>query len=356
MNGNVTRLQVLQASCRFDLADGISHLEAPIFSQRVVSALFKGIALASLVFLGQVSLAAPLNEPVKPLPVLKLSPEKVKLGERLFNEKRFSKDNTVSCASCHSLSHGGADPKALSLGVGGMPGDVNSPSVLNAAHNFRQFWDGRAPTLEEQIGFVVENPVELASSWKDVLAKLNADAVLVGEFKKLYPDGITVKNITDSIAAYERSLAVDSRFDLFLRGDANAITPEEKEGYEKFKAYGCVACHQGVNVGGNLYQVFGVMGNYFKDRGNVKKADYGRFNVTGKESDRYMFKVPSLRNVALTAPYFHDGSAKTLEDAVNVMFKYQLGRQAPEKDKKLIIKFLQSLTGKSYEQNQARGK
>lgn len=327
------------------------------YYEKFVSLFLKVGAVFLLSVLGQVSYAQPLlNEPVKPLPIKQLNADKVKLGERLFHDKRFSKDNSLSCASCHLLEHGGADTKVHSVGIGGMEGEVNSPSVLNASHNFRQFWDGRAATLEDQIGFVVENPAELDSNWKTVLDKLNADAALVGDFKKIYPEGISTKTITDAIATYERSLAADSRFDLYLRGDATAISAEEKEGYEKFKAYGCIACHQGVNVGGNMYQVFGVMGNYFKDRGNIKKADYGRFNVTGKESDRHMFKVPSLRNVVLTPPYFHDGSARTLEEAVNVMFKYQLGRQASEKDKKLIIKFLGSLTGKKYELNQGGGK
>ncbi len=294
------------------------------------------------------------NEPLKPLPVKQLVAVKVALGEKLFNDKRFSKDNSIACVSCHSLSEGGADRKVRSLGVGNAVGEVNSPSVLNAAHNFRQFWDGRAATLEEQVGFVVENPVELASDWPSVLGKLNADDALLAEFKKIYPAGIDKASVIDAIATYERSLPSDSRFDLYLRGDVNAISAEEKAGYEKFKAYGCVACHQGINVGGNMYQTFGVMGDYFKDRGSLTKADNGRFNVTGKEADRHMFKVPSLRNVALTPPYFHDGSAATLAAAVDVMFKYQLGRQAPEKDKTLIIKFLNALSGKKHEAAQSR--
>ncbi len=293
------------------------------------------------------------NEPLKPLPARPLDAAKVTLGEKLFNDKRFSKDNSLACVSCHLLSEGGADRKARSLGVANAVGEVNSPSVLNAAHNFRQFWDGRAATLEEQIGFVVENPVEMASDWPSVLGKLNADGALLAEFKKIYPAGIDKASVTDALATYERSLPSDSRFDLYLRGDAKAISAEEKAGYEKFKAYGCVACHQGVNVGGNMYQSFGIMGNYFRDRGKPTKADYGRFNVTGKEADRHMFKVPSLRNIALTPPYFHDGSAATLEAAINIMFKYQLGRQAAEQDKALIIKFLHSLSAKKYEAAQA---
>ena len=321
---------------------------------RLMRRLIKRLSLFCL--LGSASLVSAQvlsNEPLKPLPAKQLDVAKVKLGEKLFNDKRFSKDNSLACVACHALNEGGADRKVRSLGVGNAVGEVNSPSVLNAAHNFRQFWDGRAATLEEQIGFVVENPVELASDWPSVLGKLNADGALLAEFTKIYPTGINKASVTDALATYERSLPSDSRFDLYLRGDAKAISAEEKAGYEKFKAYGCVACHQGVNVGGNMYQAFGVMGNYFKDRGNLTKADNGRFNVTGKEADRHMFKVPSLRNVALTPPYFHDGSAASLAAAVDVMFKYQLGRQAPEQDKALIIKFLHALSGEKHEAAQA---
>jgi cytochrome c peroxidase len=167
----------------------------------------------------------------------------------------------------------------------------------------------------------------------------------VQAFQAIYGDGLQPRNIQDAIATFERSLVTPSRFDRYLRGDSGAISEQEKRGYELFKSYGCVACHQGVNVGGNMFQTFGVLGNYFKDRGNETEADLGRYTVTQNELDRHVFKVPSLRNVALTAPYFHDGTAPTLEAAVDVMFRYQLGREAPAADKTAIIMFLKSLTG-----------
>ena len=177
------------------------------------------------------------------------------------------------------------------------------------------------------------------------MAKLRQDSALAAEFSTIYQDGITNRNIVDATATFTRSLITPSRFDRYLRGDGQAINSEELRGYERFKSYGCVACHQGVNVGGNMFQKFGVMGDYFQDRGNITSADLGRFNVTKREADKHVFMVPSLRNVELTAPYFHDGSAPTLEAAVEVMFKYQLGRTAPLEDKALIIKFLKTLTG-----------
>ena len=171
----------------------------------------------------------------------------------------------------------------------------------------------------------MHNPLEMGSSWPEVMGKLGKDAALVAEFKKSYPDGLQPRTIADALATFQRSLVTpNSRFDKYLRGDKNAITVDELKGYQLFKSYGCVACHQGVNVGGNMFQTFGVMGDYFAKRGNPTDADLGRYNVTKNPADRHVFKVPGLRNVALTAPYFHDGSAKTLNDAVDVMFRYPL--------------------------------
>ncbi len=290
---------------------------------------------------------AQMNEPIRPIPLeSKLDAAKVALGDKLFHDKRLSKDTSVSCASCHALASNGADRLALSLGIGGAKGTVNSPTVFNSSFNFRQFWDGRANSLEEQVTGPVHNPLEMGSSWPEVMGKLGKDAALVAEFKKSYPDGLQPRTIADALATFQRSLVTpNSRFDKYLRGDKNAITVDELKGYQLFKSYGCVACHQGVNVGGNMFQTFGVMGDYFAKRGNPTDADLGRYNVTKNPADRHVFKVPGLRNVALTAPYFHDGSAKTLNDAVDVMFRYQLGRPASDQDKEFIVKFLHTLTG-----------
>lgn len=290
---------------------------------------------------------AQVEEPIKPIPLeVKLDPKKVALGEKLFHDKRLSKDNSVACVSCHSLSTGGVDRQPVSTGIGGEKGPINAPTVFNSGFNFRQFWDGRANSLEEQVVGPVHNPKEMGSNWQEVLGKLSKDSALAAQFKDAYSDGLQAKNIQDAIAVFERSLTTpNARFDKYLRGDKTALTAEELKGYQLFKSYGCVACHQGVNAGGNMFQVFGVMGDYFAKRGNVTEADLGRFNVTKNPADKYMFKVPSLRNVAMTAPYFHDGSAKTLSDAVDVMFRYQLGRPAPQGDKDYIVKFLHTLTG-----------
>ena len=290
--------------------------------------------------------AADLDEPIKPLPTdTTLDQRKIDLGRKLFVDVRLSKDNTVSCASCHDFSHGGADPRPRSVGAGGAIGGANAPSVFNTGLNFRQLWNGSAGSLEEFLDRLIKNPKVFDSSWPEVIAKLRQDTPLASQFRAIYTDGITSQSILDASATFTRSLLTPSRFDRYLRGDAGAINAEELRGYGKFKSYGCVACHQGVNVGGNMFQKFGVMGDYFRDRGNISDADLGRFNVTKRESDKFVFKVPSLRNVELTAPYFHDGSAQSLEGAVEVMFKYQLGRPAPAEDKALIVKFLKTLTG-----------
>ena len=294
----------------------------------------------------QVTIAS--NEPIQPIPLrLELNESKVKLGENLFHDSRLSGDNKSSCASCHHLNTGGTDRLVRSIGIRNQLQFVNSPTVFNSGFNFKQFWDGRTETLEEQ----VENPLLSnrgmgGGSWSEVVNKLKQSSEYISLFKQLYSDEINSDNIKDAIATFGRSLYTpNSRFDQFLRGNRNALTEEEKEGYQRFKSYGCVSCHQGMLLGGNMFQSFGLLGDYFGDRGNVTKADLGRFNVTGDERDRYVFKIPSLRNVVLTYPYFHDGSAATLEEAIKVMAKYQLGRQLPETDIALIIKFLSTLTG-----------
>jgi cytochrome c peroxidase len=287
------------------------------------------------------------GEPIAPLPVeFKLDSKKIDLGETLFQDKRLSRDNSVACSSCHRLSIGGTDGLAVSIGINGSKGKVNAPTVFNATFNFRQFWDGRAKSLEDQVSFPIHDALEMGSNWQEVIGKLRSDPATLARFKEVYADEVKEANIRDAIATYQRSLVTpNAKFDRYLRGERYALNAQEQDGYRLFKGYGCVACHQGMNVGGNMYQRFGVMGDYFRERGNVNNADYGRFNVTKQESDKFVFKVPSLRNVGVTAPYFHDGSAKTLEEAVAIMFKYQLGRSAPEKDKQLIVKFLHTLTG-----------
>ncbi|CRM01703.1 cytochrome-c peroxidase [Pseudomonas sp. 24 E 1] len=297
--------------------------------------------------LGAPLMAAPLEEALKPLPAVPaLDPAKVELGRQLFNEPRLSANNTLSCASCHHLASGGADDKPFSIGFDGKPVELNTPSVFNASLNFKQFWNGRVDTLEAQVEHVVISPVEMGSDWKTVVQNLAAMPTYQAAFKQAYPDGVTAANVQDALATYERTLlTLNSRFDQYLLGNTEILTIQEKYGYQRFKEYGCIACHQGINIGGNMFQKFGVMGGYFKARGNPVESDLGRYLLTQDEEDRHVFKVPSLRNVAVTAPYFHDASAKTLQEAVDVMFKYQLGRTPSQEDKDLIVQFLKTLTG-----------
>jgi cytochrome c peroxidase len=287
------------------------------------------------------------SEPIRPIPLhVKQDEEKVALGRRLFHETRLSGNDTISCAHCHDLATGGTDRKACSLGIHGEAGARNSSTVFNCSLNVKQFWDGRADSLEDQIDGPIHDPKEMDANWPAIVGKLRSDPGYAASFARVYPGGVESVHVKNAIAEFERSLLTpNARFDRFLRGDAEAITSDEKEGYRLFKGYGCVSCHQGVGVGGNMFATFGVMADYFADRGELAPLDLGRFNVTGKEADRYRFKVPMLRNVALTAPYFHDGSAPTLAAAVNVMARFQLGRQISEVETSRIVQFLETLTG-----------
>lgn len=289
----------------------------------------------------------PLNEPIKPIPqTIEVDPKKVALGRMLFHDNRLSKDNSVSCSSCHDLTLGGVDRVQVSTGIEGQQGHINTPTVYNSTFLFRLFWDGRAENLEEQVDGPIQNPIEMGALWPDVVAKLYEDAEYPKLFDEIYGDGISRQNIKNALAEFQKSLITpNSRFDQYLLGDANAITDLEKTGYENFKKYGCISCHQGAAVGGNMFQLFGVANSYFQKRGNITKADMGRFNVTGNVMDKHTFKVPSLRLAALTPPYLHDGNAATLRDAVDIMFKFQLGREAPDEDKDAIVAFIKTLAG-----------
>jgi len=283
---------------------------------------------------------------ITPIPTISVDPQKVDLGRKLFFDKRLSRDNTVSCASCHNLDKGGMDGKRYSVGVGEKIGAINTPTVFNAALNNYQFWDGRAATLEEQVEIVITLPQQMGSDWSIVISKLKTDANYSREFAKIYVDGITKANVATSIAEFERTLLTpNSRFDKFLRGDKNAMSAQEIQGYGTFKAYGCISCHQGVLMGGNMFERMGSIRDYFKERGNIQPADLGHFNVTHDEMHRYYFKVGSLRNIEKTAPYFHDGSANTMEEAVKTMAKYNLGFVMPEQDVNDIVAFFKTLSG-----------
>ena len=289
------------------------------------------------------------GEPIRPIAEsVEYDAAKAELGRKLYHDTRLSVDNTVSCASCHSLSTAGVDNKQYSEGVGGQFGGVNAPTVYNAVYNFVQFWDGRAATLALQAAGPPLNPVEMGyESFDQIVAKLSKDKAFTREFKKVYPDGWSEANITDAIAQFERTLLTpNSRFDKYLKGDASAITAEELEGYNLFKKYNCATCHVGANLGGQSYELMGQYADYFAARGTEMTAeDNGRFKQTSIERDRHRFKVPGLRNVALTYPYFHDGTEPELKEAVCKMGTYQVGVEIPDADEDKIVAFLHTLTG-----------
>lgn len=275
------------------------------------------------------------------------APAKVALGERLYNEVRLSGNDTVTCATCHDLQRGGVDGRVVSQGIEGHQGPINAPTVFNAAFNLAQFWDGRAHDLQEQIAGPVLNPIEMGSNWKQVIGKLKAAPEYEKEFGAVYGGDVSSDTISDAIAEFEKTLLTpDSRFDKFLRGEEDALDEQERRGYSLFTANHCGACHTGVNLGSLTYEKMGLKGDYFQARGGkLTDADLGRFNVTKEETDRSKFKTPTLRNVSLTGPYFHDGSAKTLEEAVRTMAKFQLGVQLSDEDAASIVAFLKTLTG-----------
>ncbi len=290
---------------------------------------------------------------IPPIPdVSELDQAKVKLGNQLFFDTRLSADNSIACAHCHNLAKGGADGLPLSIGIGGKKGIRNAPTVFNATLNYRQFWDGRARTLEEQAEMPVTNLHEMGSNWPQVVNKLSSDDNYQDAFTTVYQDGITAINIMDAISTFESTLLTpNAPFDRFLKGDQNALTAEAKQGYQLFTDLGCIACHQGVNLGGNMFEKLGVIEDYFDESPEVlESADLGRFHLTGIEEHQYEFRVPGLRNVAMTEPYLHDGSVETLEKAVKLMARHQLGIKLSTIDTKKIVAFFESLTGEFNDQ------
>jgi cytochrome c peroxidase len=310
-------------------------------------------ALLSLAFGLAVAAPPPANEmiavevePIQPLPLsIELNSEIVRLGEKLFHDPRLSHDNAISCVSCHNLAAGGDDNLPLSITNTGKPDVIHAPTVFNSGFNFRQTWRGAFRTLEQQAEDALHNPRHINMTWKGLLPKLQAIPDYAAAFQRLYPGGLNRDTVLNAIATYERSLITpNSRFDKYLRGDTAALNAEEQRGYQLFREYGCISCHHGINIGGTLFQKLGIFSDYFGGR-EITQADLGRFNVTGKEEDKYVFKVPSLRNVAVTAPYFHDGRVATLEGAVAFMGRGQLGRTLANADIQALVRFLHTLTG-----------
>jgi cytochrome c peroxidase len=292
------------------------------------------------------SAAAP-QEPITPLPLsVDLDPERVALGERLFNDVRLSRDNTKSCAACHPLDQGGMDGRPRATSANDSQPARNTPTIFNVGFNASFNWDGITDTLEAQAEIVLLSPRLMNTTWPELLAKLRADADYVARFKDAYAEGPTRANVLAALADFQRSLVTpNARFDRYLRGERQALTQSEQQGYTLFKSYGCVACHQGMNIGGNMYQKFGVFAEASGAEIPGAPVDLGRYAVTKAPRDREVFRVPSLRNVAATGPYFHDGRAEALEDAVRTMVRVQLGRTLTSEEIRLIIQFLHTLTG-----------
>lgn len=292
------------------------------------------------------------NEPIQPvMDSLPVDPAKVALGFKLYHDVRISANNTVSCATCHPLDKAGVDGLKTSTGIYDQKGFINAPTVYNSALNtVGQFWDGRAKDLQAQAGGPPLDELEMGSNWEQITGKLKEDKEMVKEFAALYPEGITEQTITDAIAEFEKTLLTPNcPFDRYLKGDKTALTTNEIKGYELFKANNCATCHVGVNLGGQSYEYMGIVADYFEDRGTPlhDNKDYGHFNLTRDSTDLQRFKTPTLRNVALTAPYLHDGTALTLEDATKSMLKYQIGKELSEPEIDLIVAFMKTLTGEN---------
>lgn len=280
---------------------------------------------------------------ITPIPLnVNYDKDKAELGKKLFFDPTLSKDNTVACSSCHTLPGSGANNISFSLGANKVEGKLNSPTVLNSAYNFRQFWNGKSKNLKEQALEPITDPLKMASKLKDVIKKLKGSKYR-REFIKIYKDGVTQDNLADAIAEFEKALITpNSKFDKYLRGDDNAISKQEKRGYKAFKDLGCVNCHNGINVGGNMYQTIGIIEPYKQ----LKEVN-GRYDITKRQRDKNVFKVPSLRNIELTKPYFHDGQISTLKEAIEQMQILQLGIKPNKDDTKDIKAFLITLTGET---------
>lgn len=299
--------------------------------------------LAAALAVALAATTAQANEPIQPIePVKKINLAQVELGKKLYFDPRLSKSGFISCNSCHNLSMGGTDNLKTSIGHNWQQGPINAPTVLNSSMNVAQFWDGRAADLKEQAGGPIANPGEMAFTHTLAVDVLKSIPGYVTEFKLVFgTDEINIDQVTEAIAEFEKTLVTpNSRFDQWLMGNKDAITADEQAGYELFKSSGCVACHNGPAVGGTSFQKMGVVEPY-----QAKSPAEGLSAVTGKDADRFKFKVPTLRNVEMTYPYFHDGEAETLTEAVDVMGRLQLGKKFTEQENAQIVAFLKTLTG-----------
>lgn len=298
------------------------------------------------------------NEAIQPIPkTIEYDRGKALLGKKLYFDPILSKDNTISCATCHNLELGGVDNLRFSFGIKGQKGIINTPTVLNSIFNFRQMWDGRTKTLAHQVQFPITNPVEMGNDFENLIKTLKNNSYYKETFNNIYKNGITIENIGDALEEFQKTLITPSTFDDYLRGDENAITSNQKKGYELFFKKGCISCHNGINIGGGLYAQFGLtdedMANILtkqSTKDNVSENGYnpdlGLYNITKNDFDKFYFKVPTLRNVALTYPYLHNGRIETLNETISSIAKAQLGLDLTKEETFLIEEFLKSLNGK----------
>ena len=312
--------------------------------QRITTTfLLSCCAVSALTAFVGVGLAGATQKPVEPIaPAAGIHNEKAELGKKLFFDPRLSKSGFISCNSCHNLSRGGTDNLKTSIGHNWQQGPINSPTVLNSSMNFVQFWDGRAKDLKDQAGGPIANPGEMAFTHDLAEEVLQSIPGYVTEFKSVFgKDKINIDQVTDAIAEFEKTLVTpNSRFDKWLEGDKEALTADEQAGYKLFENSGCISCHYGMAMGGGSFYKMGMVEEYKAD-----SPSEGRKDVTGKEEHHFMFKVPTLRNVELTYPYFHDGGAQTLSEAVDTMARHQLGKKFSRAENGQLVAFLKTLTG-----------
>lgn len=295
------------------------------------------------------SMANTAFRPIPPLETFPSDPAKQALGFELFHDPRLSRDGTVTCTSCHMGMRGGTDNLPVSRGIGGALGKRNAPTVFNSAFNFRQFWDGRAFNLDTQSLGPITDPAEMGHDLEAVIQELADEPHYAEQFAAIYPDGLTAANLGNAIAQHTRDMTrTDSRFNQHLTsGVVATLSEQELRGWKRFNDVGCTSCHNGINLGGNSYQKLGSVAA-FANTGMIDSADDGLYLRTGRNQDRQVFKVPSLHNVALTAPYFHDGSVATLDEAVRQMGKLHAGRSLSDADIGDIVGFLGSLSSQFF--------
>lgn len=302
--------------------------------QKINGLIILIVSLLGMLFSGSAFALHFDSRPITPIPTnpipSPLEAQKIALGKQLFNDKRLSKYNNLACATCHDLHTGGTHPNAK--------GTINIPSIFNTQYNFKQFWDGRANSLEEAIKLSLFDPKGMNFNPKTDLPKLSKN--------KSYKTNLNTEEIISALASYLRTLNTpNAPFDQYLSGNTKALTDSQQKGYALFKSYGCISCHQGILVGGNLMQKFGIYNDYFITKQKIQDIDLGYYHVTKNPNDKFVFKVPSLRNIALTGPYLHDGSIDNLNEVIEKMAIYQLGRPITQQDVQLIAQFLYTLTG-----------